>query len=178
MFYCVSQGCFTPSTVLYKTFNLFGCFTLDIYFLVCKVKFQWLFPKWDEGVSHDFHFETVFWNETVVWNTLVSFRKQSKHRFTDPLFHMKQSDCFTWNNSIVSIKTIRLFPKWDKRCFAYCFVLRRLFFSVQNKTYVYQFTRNVLTTIIIRTRPHHYTHGAKTDMVLGTDEREKERNKL
>ncbi len=36
-------------------------------------------------------------------------------------------------NSIVLIETIRLFPKWDERCFDYCFVLRRLIFSVNEE---------------------------------------------
>ncbi len=50
---------------------------------------------------------------------------------------VSRTHCFKWNSPtvshetpIVSIKTIRLFPKWDEWCFAYCFVLRRLIFSV------------------------------------------------
>ncbi len=75
-----------------------------------------------------FHFRHILFS--VQSKIFVSLRKQFRHRFMDPLFHTKQSDCFAWNYPVVSIKTIRLFPKWDERCFAYCFVLRRLIFSV------------------------------------------------
>ncbi len=57
---------------------------------------------------------------------VVPLRKQSFARFTK----MKRSNHFTWNSRTVSTKTPRLSPKWDDRCFAYCFILRRLIFSV------------------------------------------------
>ena len=49
----------------------------------------------------------------------------------DDLFQkVERSNRFTWNGRTVLTKTPRLSPKGDGRCFPYCFILRRLIFSV------------------------------------------------
>ncbi len=47
---------------------------------------------------------------------------------TKGLCHVKM----TRNDHIVLTKTLRLFSRGDDRCFAYCFVLRRVIFSVES----------------------------------------------
>ncbi len=49
--------------------------------------------------------------------------------------HAEQMFSFTRNNSIVLIETIRLFPKWDERCFAYCFEAKLNVPIVQHNTF-------------------------------------------
>ncbi len=73
--------------------------------------------------------ETIREHETG-WNTNETCRMSILSRLGNNPNTVSLNNCFTRNNHIVSIKTIQLFRKWDKRCFAYCFVLRRLIFNI------------------------------------------------